>query len=53
MVLFVALDETFKLAKVTGTNVFTYFCDLSRKDEIYATAEKTKREIGPVMYNLP
>jgi len=41
-------EETVDMIKKEGNRAFSYTVDMSSKDDIYRTAEKTKEEVGPV-----
>merc|ERR1719308_418411 len=41
-------EETVDMIKKEGNRAFSYTVDMSAKDDIYRTAEKTKEEVGPV-----
>jgi len=42
------LDKTAKEVKAWGGDVFTYVCDVTNRQMVYETAEKVKKEVGPV-----
>merc|ERR1712013_390954 len=41
-------EETVDMIKKEGNRAFSYTVDMSSKDDIYRTAEKTKEDVGPV-----
>merc|ERR1719430_1235271 len=41
-------EETVDMIKKEGNRAFSYTVDMSSKDDIYQTAEKTKEDVGPV-----
>lgn len=47
---FVGLNRAATCIKSEGGNVVTYVCDLCKKDEIQATAIKTKQDVGEVIF---
>lgn len=47
---FVGLNRAARWIKSDGGNVVTYVCDLCKKEEIKATAIKTKQDVGEVIF---
>jgi len=41
-------EETVDMIKKEGNRAFSYTVDMSSKEDIYRTAEKTKEDVGPV-----
>ncbi|XP_037082652.1 epidermal retinol dehydrogenase 2-like isoform X2 [Pollicipes pollicipes] len=41
-------DETVRLIRAAGGEAHAYTCDLSKREEVYKTAERVKREVGKV-----
>lgn len=41
-------DETVKQVKNVGGQGYSYQCDLSNKDDVYAVAKRVKEEVGKV-----
>ncbi|MDD5223205.1 MAG: SDR family oxidoreductase [bacterium] len=42
-----ALDQTVKEIKATGAQVFPYTLDITQRPQVYATADKVRKEVGP------
>ena len=42
------MDKSAEIIKDTGGDVFTYICDVSKREAVYETAEKVKKEAGKV-----
>lgn len=42
------MDETVELVKASGGNAYGYVCDITKNQEVYATAEDVKNKVGRV-----
>ncbi|XP_040187725.1 retinol dehydrogenase 10-like [Rana temporaria] len=42
------MEETVRLVKGLGVRAYPYTCDVSQKNEVYATARRVQREVGDV-----
>lgn len=42
------MDETVELVKASGGRAYGYVCDITKKEEVYATADHVKDKVGRV-----
>ena len=42
------MEETVKMVKDKGGKIFSYKCDITKREEVYAVAEVVKKDVGNV-----